>query len=196
MAALLAMAAARSSAQDASQVRDAVTLQTLPDIEQEPNKYKICGIRVLFRDAQSAKDPDVYDLTVAVILEGHKDPVTVVRATFGRGDMLKDPKLLTKARQAPASVAFDIAPVRYRIGVRDRQVKDDTLLAWVDESKAGKAGTYGVPLMHQLMVGEPVIVYWSTSPDELRALKVSTRPTREGFDALQSCMSDLIAPAK
>jgi len=196
MAALLAMAAARTSAQEAPQVSDAVTLQTVPDIEQEPDKYKICGIRVLFRDAQSAKDPDIYDLTVAMILEGHKDPVTVVRATVERGDMLRDQKLLTKARQAPATVAFDIAPVRYRIGVRGRHVKDDTLLASVDESMAGKAGAYGLPLMSQLMVGEPVIVYWSASPDELRALKVRTRPTREGFDALQSCMSDVIAPAK
>ena len=185
-----------SSAQEAPQVRDADTLQTLPDIEQVPDKYTICGIRVLFRDAQSAKDPGIYDLTVATIKEGHKDPVTVVRATVERGDMLKDPKLLTEARKAPASVAFDIAPVRYRIGVREWQVKDDTLLASVDESMAGKAGAYGLPLMSQLMVGEPVIVYWSASPDELRALKVRTRPTREGFDALQSCMSDVIAPAK
>ncbi len=194
--AVLAIAAARASAQEAPQVRDADTLQTLPDIEQEPDKYKICGIRVLFRDAQSAKDPDIYDLTVATIMEEHKDPVTVVRATVERGDMLKDPKLLTKARQAPANVAFDIAPVRYRIGVRQRQVKDDTLLAWVDESMAGKAGAYGVPLMRQLMAGEPVIVYWSASPDEIKALKVRTRPTREGFDSLKTCMSDFIEPAK
>lgn len=194
--AVLAMAAARTPAQEAPQVRDAITLQTLPDIEQEPDKYKICGIRVLFRDAQSAKDPDIYDLTVAIIIEGHKDPVTVVRATVERGDMHKDPKLLTEARQAPASVAFDIATVRYRIGVREWQVKDDTLLASVDESMAGKAGAYGLPLMRQLMVGEPVIVYWSASPDELRALKVRTKPTREGFDALQACMSEVIAPEK
>jgi hypothetical protein len=93
-------------------------------------------------------------------------------------------------------VAFDIAPVRYRIGVRQRQVKDDTLLAWVDESMAGKAGAYGVPLMRQLMAAEPVIVYWSASPDEIRALKVRTRPTREGFESLQTCLSEAIAPAK
>src|SRR5208337_2168241 len=108
-------------AQEAPQVRDAITMQTLPDIEEQPDRYKICGIRVLFRDAQSATDPDIYDLTVAVILEGQKDPVTVVRATTEKGDMLKDPKLLTKARQAPASVAFDIATVRYRIGVHQQQ---------------------------------------------------------------------------
>ena len=183
-------------AQEAPQVRDAITMQTLPDIEEQPDRYKICGIRVLFRDAQSATDPDIYDLTVAVILEGQKDPVTVVRATTEKGDMLKDPKLLTKARQAPATVAFDIAPVRYRIGVRGRHVKDDTLLASVDESMAGKPGAYGVPLMRQLMAGEPVIVYWSASPGELRALKIRTRPTREGFDSLLTCMGEAIAPTK
>ncbi len=194
--AVLAIAAARTPGQEAQEVRDAVTLQTLPDIEQQPDKYNICGIRVLFRDAKSAKDADIYDLTVAVILEGHKDPVTVVRATEVRGDMLKDPKLLSKARLAPANLMFDIAPVRYRIGVRDRQVKDDTMLAWVDESTAEKAGTYGLPLMRQLMTGDPVIVFWGVSPDELRAFKVRSRPTPEGFDSLQTCLSDVLTPAK
>jgi len=193
--AVLAIAAARTLGQEAQEVRDAVTLQTLPDIEQQPDKYKICGIRVLFRDPKSAQDADIYDLTVAVILEGHKDPVTVVRATEDR-DMLKDPKPLSKARLAPANLMFDIAPVRYRIGVRERQVKDDTLLAWVDESTAEKAGAYGLPLMRQLMTGDPVIVFWGVSPDELRALKVRARPTREGFDSLQTCMSDVLTPAK
>jgi len=193
---VLAVAAASTPAQDVREVRDAITVQTLPDIEQEPGKYRICGIRVLFRDAQSAKNADIYDLTVAMIMEGMKDPVTVVRATEGRGDMLKDPKLLNKARVAPANLMFDIAPVRYRIGVRERQVKDDTLLALVDDSKAERAGGYGGPLMRQLMDGDPVIVFWSVSADELRAFKVKTKPTREGFDALQTCLSDVLTPAK
>jgi hypothetical protein len=192
LGAAAALALAVSAAQ--AQVREATIVKAFPDIGMEDGVYTTCGVRVIFSDSQSAESMDMYDLTVAVsvaarsVKKDEKAIASIVRATERRGNMLKDPGLQHGDRVPPTDVAFAIAPLRDPIHIRDAIVKEGTVLAPVDETKARQAGDFGGPLLRQLANGEPVLVFWSVSPNDQRTFRVRTTPNEDIIDSLQSCL--------
>jgi hypothetical protein len=172
----------------AQQVRDATTVQTFPDIEQENDRDAICGIRMLFSASPSQVDFDLYDLTIAMYVnESHKG-LTVVRATERKGNLSTDPNLTSAVRIQPTDLLFGVAPFKIPVGLRDRRAVEGILVATVDESKAPRAGDYGGGLLRHLLYGEPVLVIWSDGSGVPKSISVKTPDNPTVFESLQSCL--------
>jgi hypothetical protein len=170
------------------QVREATTVQTFPNIEQENGRDAICGIRMLFSASGSQADFELYDLTIAMYVnESHKG-LTVVRATERKGNLSTDPNLTSAVRIQPTDLLFGVAPFKIPVGLRDRRAVEGILVATVDESKAPRAGDYGGGLLRHLLYGEPVLVIWSDGSGVPKSISVKTPDNPTVFESLQSCL--------
>jgi hypothetical protein len=170
------------------QVREANTVQTFPDIEQENGRDTICGIRMLFSASDSSVDFDLYDLTIAMYVSESRKGLTVIRATKRNGNLTTDPNLLKAVRIQPTDLVFGVAPFKNPVGLRDLRTTEGILVGTVDESKAPKAGDYGGALFRHLLHGEPVLVIWSDGSGAPQSISVKTPDNPIVFEALQTCL--------
>ncbi len=171
----------------AQQVREATTVQTYPDIEQENGRDAVCGIRVLFSASESPLDFELYDLTIGMYVSGSREGLTLARATLRKGDLSADPQL-TKTRIAPADVGFGVSPFKMPVGLRDRTPVDGILIATIDETKAPKPRDYGGALIRHLLQGEPIVVFWNDGSGVPKSFSIRAPINQILVDAMQGCL--------
>jgi len=173
---------------DTKTIRQATTVQTFPDIEQEDGRDTLCGIRMLFSASELPVDFALYDLTIAMYVSASHKGLTAVRATMRRGDLSTDPNLTHAARIQPTDMVFGVAPFKSPVGLRDRRSVDGILVATIDESNAPKPGDYGGGLIRHLLRNEPVLVVWSDASGAPQSISIRTPNNPIVFDAMQSCL--------
>jgi hypothetical protein len=190
---LLAAPAAADEPQP--RVREATILQVVPDIGMDQGGVKTCGIRVVFRDSESADPVGLYDLTVATAgKKGETAATGIVRATEIRGNSHKNANPQPSDRLPPVDVAFAIPSLREPIRIHNPVVVAGTLLAPVDLSNAPQqALEFTGPLLRRLANGEPVLVLWSASATDQRAFRVKTTPDPDLIDTVQNCLQNTLS---